>query len=110
MVGTETLLIYVHGLPATRSLASIPALSGLTAGLASGGIPGQMGTCVCPEDGCQTCVWALRAKGADSRQRTQRASFTEFIAVSETIPTLLQRGSGDAGTLRLCETKRWWNI
>ena len=53
--------MYSQGLPATSSFVSVVTVSGPGKGRASGGVPGQIGTCECPADGCHTVCWALTA-------------------------------------------------
>ena len=67
----------IHGLPATRS-TNVLTYSGPGTGCASGTAPGHIGTCVCPGDGCQTGVCALRPPHANT---TQRAKIKGFIRV-----------------------------
>ncbi len=57
-----------------RSL-SVPAVSVLGGGLtcASGGVPGHIGTCVRPGDGCQPGFWANRPLAANIRKRVRRS-------------------------------------
>src|SRR6266403_5959230 len=59
---------------------AIVATSGPVTGWGSGTVPGHIGTCVCPGEGCQPGVCALRPPHANT---TQRAKSQGFI----TIPT-----------------------
>src|SRR6187401_2331650 len=76
MVGCETFTTKTNGLSATTH--SREAGSGLLdktasrpgTGCTSGTAPGQIGTCVCPGDGCQTFVCALRLPHAKTMQVT----------------------------------------
>src|ERR1051325_11525850 len=75
MVGCETLTTKTNGCSATTHGGE--AGSGLLdktasspgTGCTSGTAPGQIGTCVCPGDGCQTFVCALRLPHATTTQR-----------------------------------------
>src|ERR1035441_5952480 len=81
MVGRETFLIAVAGLPAMKFLGSVSvsAVSGPLAGRASGTLPGQMGIWVWPREGGQTGCWAgcweRRAGQADRMQRVRSRGF-----------------------------------
>src|ERR1051325_12242920 len=76
MVGCETLTTKTNGCSATTHGGE--AGSGLLdktasspgTGCTSGTAPGQIGTCVCPGDGCQTFVCALRLPPAKAMQVT----------------------------------------
>ena len=64
------------GLPATRnSFPVVFATSGPATGCGSGTLPGHIGTCVCPGDGCHTGFCALRPPNADTTQRAKIKSF-----------------------------------
>src|SRR5438876_11749682 len=78
MVGCETLTTKTNGLPATTQSVLDKTASGPGTGCASGTAPGQIGTCVCPGDGCQTFVCALRPPHANT---TQRAKIKVFITI-----------------------------
>src|SRR5438132_11152656 len=60
MVGCETLTTKTNGLPPTTQSVLDKTASGPATGCASGTAPGHISTCVCPGDGCQTFVCALR--------------------------------------------------
>src|SRR5207244_12857502 len=70
IVGCETLTTKTNGLPATTQFVLDKTASGPGTGCASGTAPGQIGTCVCPGDGCQTFVCALRLPHAKTMQAT----------------------------------------
>src|SRR5438093_9009348 len=70
MVGCETLTTKTNGLPATTQFVLDKTASGPGTGGASGTAPGQIGTCTCPGDGCQTFVCALRLPHAKTMQVT----------------------------------------
>src|SRR2546427_5570912 len=70
MVGRETLTTKTNGLPATTQSVLDKTASGPGTGGASGTAPGQIGTCVCPGDGCQTFVCALSLPQAKTMQVT----------------------------------------
>src|SRR5204863_1120609 len=70
MVGCETLTTKTNGLPATPQSVLDKTASGPGTACASGTAPGQIGTCVCPGDGCQTFVCALRLPHAKTMQVT----------------------------------------
>src|ERR1035437_5194576 len=77
MVGRETLMMPVVGLPAMKSVGSgsVSADSGPLAGRASGGVPGQIGVWVWPGEGCQMNFWAGRVAKVENRQRAKRRGF-----------------------------------
>jgi hypothetical protein len=54
-----------------------PTDSGFGLGIASGTAPGQMGTCVCPGDGCQESASAISLPTVTI---TQRAKIKAFIS------------------------------
>src|SRR5512143_2753559 len=69
--------MYVHGLPATRwSFILVVTASAPGACRAWGGTPGQIGTWVCPGDGCQAGACALELPTA---QATHNAVIGGFI-------------------------------
>jgi hypothetical protein len=74
-VGLETLHTQSNGAP--LCVALLVAYSGFIAGwaAASGGVPGQMGICTCPGDGCQTFVCALKQRHA-KRAQVKNSIFT----------------------------------
>src|SRR5258708_4535740 len=80
MVGRVTLNTPTTGLPAISP--SFPddgvVTSGPATGCGSGTAPGHIGTCVCPGDGCQAGVCALRPPDANT---TQRAKSKGFITI-----------------------------
>src|SRR5579883_2111713 len=55
--------------------------SGPGSGCAPGGVPGQIGICVWPADGCQTCACAIMH--ANSRGRNAAAAFTMTSLAAE---------------------------
>src|SRR5580692_9449031 len=78
MVGWVTLRTQVNGLYFGVIMLVTYSGPGTCWRIASGGVPGQMGTCVCPGEGCQTFVCASRRAGAKTIQRTM---IKDFIAV-----------------------------
>ena len=70
MVGRETLPTSIHGLPATNSV-TVLEISGPATGCASGAVPGHIGTCVCPGEGCQTGVCALKEPNVITTKRAK---------------------------------------
>src|SRR5256885_8993972 len=68
MVGCETLTTKTNGLPATTQSVLDKTASGPGTGCASGTAPGQISTCECPGDGCQTFVCALSLPHAKTMQ------------------------------------------
>src|SRR6266566_7150977 len=85
IVGRVTLNTPTTGLPAISPSFPDDAVvtSGPATGWGSGTVPGHIGTCVCPGDGCQTGVCALRPPHAKT---TQRAKSKAFIKGFITIP------------------------
>src|SRR5580658_3811814 len=76
MVGRVTLLTPVAGLPVSiHGFAVVSANSGPATGWGSGTLPGHIGTCVCPGDGCHTGFCALRPPNADTTKRAKIKSF-----------------------------------
>ncbi len=59
------------------------ALSGPATGLASGGVPGQIGTCVCPGVGCQTFDCARRPPQANTVLRTKIKSLMILLKLKD---------------------------
>src|SRR5205807_6127681 len=81
IVGRDTLLTPTAGLPATRhSFPVVVANSGPATGWGSGTLPGHIGTCVCPDDGCHTGFCALRLPNPDTTQRTK---IKDFITIPQ---------------------------
>src|SRR6266566_3789154 len=80
IVGRVTLNTPTTGLPAISPSFpdDVVVTSGPATGCASGAVPGQIGTCVCPGDGCQAGVCALRSPNANT---TQRAKSKGFITI-----------------------------
>src|ERR1700684_1504234 len=70
IVGRETLLTDWVGLPGIRFVET-SAVSGppVPAATASGTVPGHIGTCICPRDGCQTDVCAIKLTDQNTTQR-----------------------------------------
>ena len=89
MVGRETLPISIQGLPATgSSVTAFVSSSGVATSTASGGVPGQIGTWVCPGEGCQAGVCALRPTDVNTMEREKiRALVTIETAYTETSAT-----------------------
>src|SRR6266849_9024998 len=76
MVGCDTFSTYTHGLPATRcSFPVVTETSGPAAGCESGTAPGQIDTCVCPCDGCQAGVCAVRPPTASTTEGAMSNGF-----------------------------------
>ena len=55
------------------------AIRPIATGAASGTVPGHIGTCVCPGDGCHTDFCALRPPHANT---IQRAKIKGFVTIS----------------------------
>src|ERR1700761_9250967 len=76
MVGRETFSMPLDGLPPMKYLGSVVVSmrSGPLAGRASGILPGQMGICVWPGDGCHVLACALSSGRhvKTTRQRSNR--------------------------------------
>src|SRR3984893_6056329 len=77
MVGRVTLLTPTAGLPPGRkSFPDVSAYSGPATGCGSGAAPGQIGTCVCPGDGCQVVrCCALKLPNADTTPKAKSKGF-----------------------------------
>src|SRR6185437_9567588 len=79
IVGCVTLSTQMTGLPPTREPESVFIVSGPGTACASGTVPGHIGICACPGDGCQICVCAIEA--ALHTKKTQIVITRGFIAV-----------------------------
>src|SRR5437764_9276381 len=80
IVGCETLVIQVQGLPATNSFVStVTEDSGSGGGNASGAFPGQIGICTSGAGGCHTAALTLRPPNTST---PQIARLKRFIAMS----------------------------
>lgn len=74
----------IHGLPATSDAVTVVVMSsGPGMGCASGAAPGHIGSCVCPGDGCQAGVWALRPPHANTTQSTKIKGFMTIPAIEQ---------------------------
>jgi hypothetical protein len=78
IVGRDTLETPTIGLPPI-SLVPVRVNSGPGIGCESGALPGQIGICACPAEGCQTADFACALAHAASKHRTTTRS---FIALS----------------------------
>src|SRR5271157_5136241 len=84
MVGRDTLLTPTAGLPATRNSSPVVlATSGPATGCGSGTLPGHIGTCVCPADGCQVVCCALEPPNANTTQTAKSKCFITILAGAE---------------------------
>src|SRR5690348_18453510 len=83
MVGRDTSRMPVTGRPANCGLPLVPvtACSGPGTDWASGGVPGQIGICVCPADGCQTTFFACSPAHTNSRHGNRIHCFMTFLCL-----------------------------
>src|SRR5436190_13440285 len=80
MVGCATFSTATHDLPATRFLLVV-ICSGPGTGCASDTVPGQIGNCVCPGDGCQRFVCARRPLNANEAARAKTTYFITALTM-----------------------------
>src|SRR5439155_8679302 len=83
MVGYETLTTKTNCLPATTQSVLDKTASGPGTGCASGTAPGQIGTCVCPGDACQTFVCARRPPNVNTTHRAKIKSFITIVQMKD---------------------------
>src|ERR1051325_3195863 len=92
MVGCATFTTKTNGLPATIQSFLDNTASGPGTGCAAGATPGQIGTWVCPGDGFQTFVCALRVPHARTVQRAKMKSFITIVMVTGWCERSTKRG------------------
>jgi hypothetical protein len=92
IVGRVTLVIAVTGNPPIKSFVFLVSVSGPGTGFKSGAVPGHIGTCTCPAEGCHCIVFACALAHASS---SPRATAHRFMTLS--IVALGQGGSFKTG-------------
>jgi hypothetical protein len=111
-----------HRVPAV--VVEFVTYSGPGTGCASGTAPGHIGICVCPDDGCQAFVCALKPPHANTTQRTKIKGFITILEMTDWAYAVKHKAFSEEKesrhqiTLRMdgrddCSAKRkraWWTL